>query len=178
MRPAIRSSRSSAPARRELVILEDEVRAISDETGIMTDDGSLRREGPGHRQAGAVDRLGRRRLVLAIGPVPMMQAVAETTREPHGIRTIVSLNSIMVDGTGMCGGCRRRQWAARQFACVDGPEFDAHQVDFDVLAQRNRMYRRIARAGDGAVRGSPRRGDPDGSANPAGSAKRNGPSPT
>ncbi len=68
-----------------------------------------------------------------------MQAVAETTR-PHGIRTVVSLNSLMVDGTGMCGGCRVLTTQGAQFACVDGPEFDAHQVDFDLLVQRNRTY--------------------------------------
>ena len=78
--------------------------------------------------------------VLAIGPIPMMGAVAETTR-PHGIRTIVSLNSIMVDGTGMCGGCRVSVGGKSLFACVDGPEFDAHQVDFKNLASRNAMYR-------------------------------------
>ena len=69
----------------------------------------------------------------------MMQAVAEVTR-PHGIPTVVSLNSLMVDGTGMCGGCRIITTAGARFACVDGPEFDAHTVDFDVLAQRNRAY--------------------------------------
>src|SRR5271157_4302964 len=81
-----------------------------------------------------------RELVLAVGPVPMMKAVADLTRE-HGIRTIVSLNPIMIDGTGMCGGCRVLVGGKSQFACVDGPEFDAHQVDFGVLTQRNRMYR-------------------------------------
>ena len=78
-------------------------------------------------------------LVLAIGPVRMMQAVAEVTR-PHRIRTVVSLNSLMVDGTGMCGGCRIITSGGAKFACVDGPEFDAHAVDFEVLAQRNRTY--------------------------------------
>ena len=79
-------------------------------------------------------------LVLAIGPIPMMRGVAEATRS-HGIPTTVSLNSIMVDGTGMCGGCRVLIGGQAKFACVDGPEFDAHQVDFDILAQRNAMYR-------------------------------------
>ncbi|MCA9704212.1 MAG: hypothetical protein KC400_10290, partial [Methanolinea sp.] len=79
-------------------------------------------------------------LVLAIGPIPMMRAIAEVTR-PHRIRTVVSLNPIMVDGTGMCGGCRVIVGGKPQFACVDGPEFDAHQVDFDILMQRNAMYR-------------------------------------
>ena len=78
--------------------------------------------------------------MLAIGPIPMMQAVAEVTR-PHKIPTTVSLNPIMVDGTGMCGGCRVLVGGESRFACVDGPEFDAHAVDFRVLAQRNQLYR-------------------------------------
>ena len=78
--------------------------------------------------------------VLAVGPVPMMRAVANLTA-PLGIKTIVSLNSIMVDGTGMCGGCRVLVNNSSQFACVDGPEFDASQVNFEVLMQRNNMYR-------------------------------------
>ncbi|HEX2832065.1 MAG TPA: sulfide/dihydroorotate dehydrogenase-like FAD/NAD-binding protein [Thermoanaerobaculia bacterium] len=125
---------------RELLILEDEVRAASDEVFVMTDDGSYGARGL------VTDRL--RELlatrhvdfVLAIGPIPMMRAVAEVTREPR-IKTVVSLNSIMVDGTGMCGGCRVVVNDRSEFACVDGPEFDAHEVDFTVLAQRNAMYR-------------------------------------
>jgi len=77
--------------------------------------------------------------VVAVGPVPMMRAVAEVTR-PYGVRTVVSLNPIMVDGTGMCGSCRVEVGGKTRFACVDGPEFDAHQVDFDLLAARNRRY--------------------------------------
>jgi ferredoxin--NADP+ reductase len=130
---------------RDYVILEDEARAISDEVLITTDDGS-------HGEKGFVtDRLrsliasGRKPdLVLAIGPIPMMRAVAETTR-PHGIKTLVSLNPIMVDGTGMCGGCRVIVGREVKFACVDGPEFDAHAVDFQVLSQRNAMYRAAER---------------------------------
>jgi ferredoxin--NADP+ reductase len=85
---------------------------------------------------------GRERIdyVLAIGPIPMMRAVADATR-PHRIRTVVSLNSVMVDGTGMCGGCRVSVDGESRFACVDGPEFDAHRVDFQNLANRNAMYR-------------------------------------
>ena len=126
---------------RELLILEDEVRAVSDEVLITTDDGSYGTKGlvTGALQA-LIDGGTKVDLVLAIGPVPMMRAVAETTR-PKAIRTIVSLNSIMVDGTGMCGGCRVVVADKSQFACVDGPEFDAHQVDFGILAQRNAMYR-------------------------------------
>ena len=77
--------------------------------------------------------------VLAVGPTPMMRAVANLTR-PHGIKTVVSLNPIMVDGTGMCGGCRVEVDGETKFACIDGPEFDAHQVDFEMLMRRQRMY--------------------------------------
>jgi ferredoxin--NADP+ reductase len=126
---------------RDLVILEDEIRAASDIVHVTTDDGSYGEKGlvidPLRRAIEAGDRID---FVLAIGPVPMMRAVAELTR-PHRIKTVVSLNSIMVDGTGMCGGCRVLTGGKSQFACVDGPEFDAHEVDFDVLAHRNAMYR-------------------------------------
>ena len=124
---------------KDLLILEDEVRSVSDQTFIMTDDGSYGRKGL------VTDKLRQLvqlpiSLVLAIGPVPMMRAVAEVTRE-RAIKTVVSLNSIMVDGTGMCGGCRVVVGGESKFGCVDGPEFDAHQVDFQVLSQRNAMYR-------------------------------------
>ncbi len=126
---------------RELVILEEEIRSISDEMHVLTDDGSYGEKGlvitPLESFLAAERSID---YVLAIGPVPMMSAVAEVTR-PHGIKTVVSLNSIMVDGTGMCGGCRVLAGGRSQFACVDGPEFDAHQVDFAVLAQRNARYR-------------------------------------
>jgi ferredoxin--NADP+ reductase len=123
-----------------LIILEDEVRAISDEVIITTDDGSHGRQGTVvDALAEVVDSGQPPDLVLAIGPVRMMQAVAEATR-PGAIRTIVSLNSLMVDGTGMCGGCRVVTADGPRFACVDGPEFDAHAVDFENLARRNRMY--------------------------------------
>jgi ferredoxin--NADP+ reductase len=125
---------------RDLVLLETEVRAISDEVFVTTDDGSYGRKGlvidPLKELIAAGRSLG---LVLAIGPVRMMQAVAEVTR-PHQIHTVVSLNSLMVDGTGMCGGCRIITTQGARFACVDGPEFDAHTVDFEILAQRNRTY--------------------------------------
>jgi len=125
---------------RDLVILESEVRSISDELVVTTDDGSYGRKGlvvdPLQEMIAEGRPLG---MVLAIGPVRMMQAVAEITR-PHRIPTVVSLNSLMVDGTGMCGGCRIITTEGTKFACVDGPEFDAHTVDFDTLAQRNRMY--------------------------------------
>jgi ferredoxin--NADP+ reductase len=125
---------------RDLVLLEPEIRAISDEVFVTTDDGSYGRKGlvidPLRELIAAGRPIGH---VLAIGPVRMMQAVAEVTR-PHGIPTVVSLNSLMVDGTGMCGGCRIVTAAGAKFACVDGPEFDAHTVNFDILAQRNRAY--------------------------------------
>jgi ferredoxin/flavodoxin---NADP+ reductase len=126
---------------RELVILEDEVRATSDLLYLTTDDGTYGEKGLVTDRLKAIVESGQRvDYVLAIGPVPMMRAVAEVTR-PHAIKTVVSLNSIMVDGTGMCGGCRVQIGQESKFACVDGPEFDAHQVDFAVLSQRNAMYR-------------------------------------
>jgi len=126
---------------RDLVILESELRATSDEIHITTDDGSYGDKGLVTDSLKALIHAGQPiDYVLAIGPVPMMRAVAETTR-PHGIKTVVSLNSIMVDGTGMCGGCRVQIGSESKFACVDGPEFDAHEVDFAVLSQRNAMYR-------------------------------------
>lgn len=126
---------------KDLVILEREVRAVSDITFVVTDDGTYGRKGLVTDQLKDLINNGTRiDLVLAIGPIPMMKAVAEVTRADR-IHTIVSLNSIMVDGTGMCGGCRVSVDGKNEFACVDGPEFDAHKVDFDVLTSRNRMYR-------------------------------------
>jgi ferredoxin--NADP+ reductase len=126
---------------KELLILEDEMRATSDELFVMTDDGSYGEHG---LVTSKLEQLIGSRLgidyVLAIGPIPMMHAVAEVTR-PYHIPTVVSLNPIMVDGTGMCGGCRVMVGGESRFACVDGPEFDAHAVDFQNLAQRNQLYR-------------------------------------
>lgn len=125
---------------RELVILEAEMGAVCDRLVVTTDDGSYGR--PGLVTEALADLMAAEPVhrVLAIGPVPMMRAVAEATRPP-GIPTVVSLNSVMVDGTGMCGGCRVLVGGESRFACVDGPEFDAHEVDFAVLQQRNSMYR-------------------------------------
>lgn len=129
---------------RDLLILEEELGAVSDLLIVTTDDGSRGRRGLVTEPLAAriddepVDR------VLAIGPIPMMRAVAELTR-PFGIPTVVSLNPIMVDGTGMCGGCRVLVGGESRFACVDGPEFDAHEVDFQVLQQRNAAYRKEER---------------------------------
>jgi ferredoxin/flavodoxin---NADP+ reductase len=126
---------------REMVIFEDEVRAVSSETYIMTDDGSYGEPGLVTKKLNELIQSGRTiNFVLAVGPVPMMRAVAQLTT-PIGVKTVVSLNSIMVDGTGMCGGCRVLIGNQSKFACVDGPEFDAPEVNFDVLMQRNAMYR-------------------------------------
>ncbi len=125
----------------ELIILEDEMREASDNLYLMTDDGSNGNKGfvttalENNIKAGADYDL-----VIAIGPVPMMRAVSELTR-PYGIKTIVSMNPIMIDGTGMCGGCRLTVGGKTRFACVDGPDFDGHEVDYDELMKRNVMYR-------------------------------------
>jgi ferredoxin--NADP+ reductase len=125
---------------KDLLVLVDELRAASNETFVMTDDGTFGEKGMVTKKLQELVDTRQIDYVLAIGPVPMMKAVAEVTRG-RNIKTVVSLNSIMVDGTGMCGGCRVLVDAKNQFACVDGPEFDAHHVNFDVLAQRNNMYR-------------------------------------
>jgi ferredoxin--NADP+ reductase len=130
---------------KELLILEQEMREASGTLHLLTDDGSCGEKGFVTAKLAGLYASGLRPgLVLAIGPVPMMRAVAELTR-PFGTRTVVSLNAIMVDGTGMCGGCRVIVGGESRFACVDGPEFDAHSVDFDVLSQRNAMYREAER---------------------------------
>jgi ferredoxin--NADP+ reductase len=126
---------------REMVVFEEEVREASNETFIMTDDGSYGEKGLVTAKLNELLTRGRNLdFVLAVGPVPMMRAVSQITC-PLGIRTVVSLNSIMVDGTGMCGGCRVLLGDKSKFACVDGPEFDASLVNFEVLMQRNAMYR-------------------------------------
>ena len=127
---------------KDLLILEDEMRAVSDEIVVTTDDGSYAKKGfVTTALQEFVDRGEKIALCIAIGPVPMMRAVAEVTR-PHGIRTMVSLNPIMVDATGMCGACRVSVGGTTKFVCVDGPEFDGHQVDFKELVMRNRAYLR------------------------------------
>jgi ferredoxin--NADP+ reductase len=124
-----------------MVIFEDEVRQASTEAYIMTDDGTYGEKGLVTKKLTELLDAGRKiDFVLAVGPVPMMRAVAQMTK-PLGIKTMVSLNSIMVDGTGMCGGCRVLMGEQSKFACVDGPEFDASIVNFEVLMQRNAMYR-------------------------------------
>ncbi|MCL2341215.1 MAG: sulfide/dihydroorotate dehydrogenase-like FAD/NAD-binding protein [Proteobacteria bacterium] len=123
-----------------LLILKDQMDALSDHLIVMSDDGSTGRKGfvtDALKEVMAADKPD---LVVAIGPVPMMRAVSELTR-PDGIHTLVSLNPIMVDGTGMCGGCRVTVGDQIKFACVDGPEFDGHQVDFKALSQRLNSYK-------------------------------------
>jgi ferredoxin--NADP+ reductase len=125
---------------KDYVILEDEMKAVCDEVYPTTDDGSYGYHGFVTQKLKELIDSGRKiDFVLAIGPIPMMRAVAEVTR-PYGIQTVVSLNPVMVDGTGMCGGCRAYVGGKTVFVCVDGPEFDAHQVDFSILTQRNKMY--------------------------------------
>ena len=126
---------------KDILIFEDRMRAVSDEVLIATDDGSYGIKG---FVTTALQQLVYRDekidQVTAIGPGIMMRSVAEATR-PLGIKTIVSLNPVMVDGTGMCGGCRVQVGDEMKFACVDGPEFDGHLVDFNSLMSRGRMYR-------------------------------------
>jgi ferredoxin--NADP+ reductase len=127
---------------KDLLILEDEMRAVSDEIVVTTDDGSYAKKGfVTNALQEFIDRGEKIGLCIGIGPVPMMRAVAEVTR-PHEIKTMVSLNPIMVDATGMCGACRVTVGGTTKFVCVDGPEFDGHQVDFKELVMRNRAYLR------------------------------------
>ena len=126
---------------KDLVILEPEMREVSDTVFVTTDDGTSGDKGlVTDRLRQLLENGTRVDLVLAVGPIPMMRAVADMTRKEK-IRTMVSLNPIMIDGTGMCGGCRVLVEGKSEFACVDGPEFDAHRVDFAILVQRNAMYR-------------------------------------
>jgi ferredoxin--NADP+ reductase len=126
---------------KELVILEKEMRAVSDALLITTDDGSYADKGFVTDKVRQLIENGTRiDLVVAVGPIVMMKAVSALTRKEN-IHTVVSLNPIMIDGTGMCGGCRVLIDGKSEFACVDGPEFDAHKVNFEVLVQRNSMYR-------------------------------------
>lgn len=125
---------------KDLLILEDEMRSVSDELYITTDDGSVGHHGFVTDVLGEFIKEGLKiDIVIAVGPIPMMRAVSEVTR-PHGINTMVSLNPIMVDGTGMCGACRVTIGDEGKFVCVDGPEFDGHLVDFEELIMRNRSY--------------------------------------
>ena len=126
---------------KDIVILEDEFRACSDNLYLCTDDGSYGTKGFVTNVLQQQLEQGKKYdVVIAIGPVPMMKFVCKTT-EPFQVKTIVSLNPIMVDGTGMCGACRLMVGGEVKFACVDGPEFDGWEVDFDQAMQRSRLYK-------------------------------------
>src|SRR5512143_533085 len=145
---------------REWVILEQEL-AAAGEVVTCTDDGSYGRPGFVTQALEDVLKAGGVDAVYAVGPVPMMRAVSDLTR-PFGVPTLVSLNAIMVDGTGMCGGCRVSVDGKTRYACVDGPEFDGHQVDFHLLSDRLTTYREFeARALEAARQKSEAQGAPD-----------------
>lgn len=124
---------------RKLLILEEELKKYSDVVFVTTDDGSYGRKGFTTDILKELLSGGRYDLVYAVGPIPMMRKVSETSR-PFGVKTIVSLNAIMVDATGMCGCCRVTVGGEVKFSCVDGPEFDASQVDWEELTKRNKIY--------------------------------------
>ena len=130
---------------KDLVILEDEFKAVSDKLCMMTDDGSYGEKGLVTNALKAlIDAGNQYDEVIAIGPVIMMKFVCQLTKE-YNIKTVVSMNPIMIDGTGMCGGCRLTVGGQTKFACVDGPDFDGHQVDFDEAMSRGMMYRDFER---------------------------------
>ena len=125
---------------KDIVILEEEMKAVSNHLYIATDDGSYGQKGFVSQVLQDLMEKGETfDLAVAIGPIPMMKAVCDVTK-PCGLKTIVSLNPIMIDGTGMCGGCRVTVGGKLKYACVDGPDFDGHEVDFDELTKRNRTY--------------------------------------
>ena len=130
---------------KDLVILEEEFRACSDLFTVMTDDGSYGEKG---LVTNALEQLLQKGEtydeVIAIGPLVMMKFVCKLTKE-YGVKTVVSMNPIMIDGTGMCGGCRLTVGGKVKFACVDGPDFDGHEVDFDEAIERSTMYRDFER---------------------------------
>lgn len=125
---------------KDIIILEDEFKKVSDHLFITTDDGSNGTKGfVTDVLRGLIEKGNSYDAVIAIGPLIMMKVISELTR-PYGIKTIVSMNPIMIDGTGMCGGCRLTVGGEIKFACVDGPDFDGHKVDFDEAIRRSRMY--------------------------------------
>ena len=135
---------------KDLIILEEEMRAASSRLFITTDDGSNGRKGFVTDMLKALlDEGSQYDLVIAIGPLIMMKFVSNLTR-PYGIKTIVSMNPVMVDGTGMCGGCRVTVGGETKFACVDGPDFDGHLVDFDEAMRRQQIYKNDEKASDEA----------------------------
>ena len=125
---------------KDLVILEDDFRAATSVLKICTDDGSYGQKGlVTDALKELIDAGNQYDEVFAVGPMVMMKFVSKTT-EPYGIKTTVSMSPIMIDGTGMCGGCRLSVGGEMKFACVDGPDFDGHQVDWDIAVKRNQMY--------------------------------------
>lgn len=133
---------------KDLIILEDKVKAVSAKTMVMTDDGSNGNKGfVTNALKDLIDSGEKYDLVIAIGPLIMMKMVSELTR-PYGIKTIVSMNPVMIDGTGMCGGCRVTVGGETKFACVDGPDFDGHLVDFDLAMRRQQMFKKQEREAD------------------------------
>ena len=130
---------------KDLVILEDDFRAASDVLKVMTDDGSYGEHGLVTDALKALIEAGNTYdEVFAIGPMMMMKFVSLTTK-PYGLKTVVSMSPIMIDGTGMCGGCRISVGGETKFACVDGPDFDGHQVDWDLAVKRGGMYKEFER---------------------------------
>ncbi|MDR2627244.1 MAG: sulfide/dihydroorotate dehydrogenase-like FAD/NAD-binding protein [Dysgonamonadaceae bacterium] len=127
---------------KELIILEKEMRALSDETVIMTDDGSYGSKGLITNGVESIIQREKVDLCVTIGPAIMMKFVSKLTSQ-YNVPTVASLNTIMVDGTGMCGACRITVGGKTKFVCVDGPEFDAHQVDFDEMLMRLGAYREL-----------------------------------
>lgn len=127
---------------KELIILEDEMEKVSNKLIVATDDGSNGNKGfVTNVLKQLIDEGNKYDLVIAIGPLVMMKAVSNLTRE-YGIKTLVSMNPVMIDGTGMCGGCRLTVGGKTKFACVDGPDFDGHEVDFDEAMRRQNMYKK------------------------------------
>lgn len=133
---------------KSLIILEEEMKEVSNRLFVTTDDGSNGRKGFVTDVLRELLEQGNQYdVVVAIGPLVMMKFVSEMTRK-HGIKTIVSMNPIMIDGTGMCGGCRLTVGGQTKFACVDGPDFDGHQVDFDEAIRRQQMYKEEEKQND------------------------------
>ncbi|MBA7588358.1 Dihydroorotate dehydrogenase B (NAD(+)), electron transfer subunit [subsurface metagenome] len=126
---------------KELIILEEQIREFSDEVIIMTDDGSYGKKGLVTHGMEEIIKREKIDLAVTVGPAIMMKFVALLTKK-YNIRTLASLNTIMVDGTGMCGACRVTVGGKTRFVCVDGPEFDAHQVDFDEMLSRLTAYKK------------------------------------
>ena len=125
----------------DLIILEDEMRAACSRLFITTDDGSNGKKGfVSDVLKGLIEEGNQYDLVIAIGPLIMMKVISNLTR-PYGIKTLVSMNPVMIDGTGMCGGCRVSVGGETKFACVDGPDFDGHLIDFDLAMRRQQIYK-------------------------------------